>query len=219
MQGFLEATTLAQAFEWQADRQPAAVAVNLAAQSLTYRDLNERANQLAHRLQKLGVGPEVPVALYLERSLDMVVAILGVLKAGGCYVPMDLAYPRERLAFMLEDAAAPVLLTQEALLPQLPAHAAKVVCLDSEWDEISTEPASTPKSGASRENAAYIIYTSGSTGRPKGVIVTHHNVLRLLKETEPWYQFNTGDVWPLCRFGNFGDRCSWADGWLSCRTG
>jgi amino acid adenylation domain-containing protein len=197
MQGFLEATTLAQAFEWQADRQAAAVAVDLATQSLTYRGLNERANQLAHRLQKLGVGPEVPVALYLERSLDMVVAILGVLKAGGCYVPMDLAYPRERLAFMLEDAAAPVLLTQEALLPQLPAHAAKVVCLDSELDEISTEPASTPKSGASRESAAYIIYTSGSTGRPKGVIVTHHNVLRLLKETEPWYQFNTGDVWPL----------------------
>ena len=195
MQDFLQANTLAGAFEWQADRQPDAVAVNLEAQSLSYRSLNERANQLAHRLIKLGVGPEVPVALFLERSLDMVVAILGVLKAGGCYVPMDLSYPRDRLAFMLEDTAAPVVVTQLSLLPQLPSSAAKVVCLDR--DDISAEPASPLPNAASRENAAYIIYTSGSTGRPKGVIVTHHNVLRLLKETQPWYQFNPTDVWPL----------------------
>ncbi|HEX4122552.1 MAG TPA: amino acid adenylation domain-containing protein, partial [Verrucomicrobiae bacterium] len=197
MQVSLESNTLTQAFEWQAARRADAVAVNLECESLTYRALNERANQLAHRLQKLGVGPEIPVALYLERSPDMVVAILAVLKAGGCYVPMDLAYPKERIAFMLEDAAAPVLLTQHALLPQLPAQSAHVLCIDSDAAEISTEPVTTPKSATGRENAAYMIYTSGSTGKPKGVIVTHHNVLRLLAKTEHWYQFNTSDVWPL----------------------
>jgi amino acid adenylation domain-containing protein len=197
MQDSLHLNTLVQAFEWQAARRNDAVAINLESQSLSYCALNERANQLAHRLQKMGVGPEVPVALYLERSLDMVVAILGVLKAGGCYVPMDLAYPKERIAFMLEDTAAPVLLTQQALLSQLPSSNAKVICLDSAATEIASEPITTPESKTGRDNAAYIIYTSGSTGKPKGVIVTHHNVLRLLDQTKHWYQFNTQDVWPL----------------------
>ena len=197
MQVSLESNTLGQAFEWQAARLPDAIAVNLESKSLTYRALNERANQLAHCLKKLGVDPEVPVALYLERSVDMVVAILAVLKAGGCYVPADLAYPKERLAFMMEDAAAPVLLTQQSLVAQLPPHKAKVICLDSDAAKIAAEPVSAPVCGATRENAAYMIYTSGSTGKPKGVIVTHHNVLRLLKETEHWYQFNDSDVWPL----------------------
>src|SRR5580658_6217571 len=136
-----------------------AVAVNLAEKTLTYRELNERSNQLAARLRTLGVRPEVPVALYLDRSLEMVVAILGVLKAGGCYVPIDLAYPKERVAFMLEDAEAPILLTQGSLASSLPAGSGTVVCIDSDWPEIAAESPASHPSGVVGGNAAYIIYT------------------------------------------------------------
>ncbi|HWH69757.1 MAG TPA: amino acid adenylation domain-containing protein, partial [Candidatus Sulfotelmatobacter sp.] len=162
-----------------------------------YRQLNEQANQLPHYLRTLGVGPQVPVALYLERSLQMVVAILGVLKAGGAYVPIDLAYPKERLSFMLEDSQAPVLLTQASLRGALPTPTSRVVCLDTEWASISKGSAENPISKVTGENAAYIIYTSGSTGKPKGVLVTHHNVVRLLQQTAHWYKFDANDVWPL----------------------
>ena len=174
-----------------------APALSLGAETLPYRALNERANQLAWLLKGMGVRPETPVALYLDRSIDMVVAILGVLKAGGFYVPMDLAYPKERLAFMLADAEAPILLTQKNLAASLPAHGAKVVCLDSGQGRIAAEGAGAPPNETTRDNAAYMIYTSGSTGKPKGVVVTHHNVLRLLRQTEHWYGFNSTDVWPL----------------------
>ena len=143
------------------------------------------------------MGPEVSVALYLERSLEMVVAILGVLKAGGAYVPIDLAYPVDRLSFMLEDTRAPILITQENLVSRLPQTAPKTIRIDSQWDEIEGESAEPPAVNVLAENAAYIIYTSGSTGKPKGVIVTHHNVVRLLQQTSAWYQFNAKDVWPL----------------------
>ncbi len=186
-----------QVFERQASQTPNAIAVTFGGTRLTYRELNERANRLAHYLQRLGVQAEVPVALYLERSLDMVVAILGVLKAGGAYVPIDLAYPQERRAFMLEDAQAPVLLTQESLRAALPSAAAGVVCLDSAWAKISAESPVEPVAAVTSDNAAYIIYTSGSTGKPKGVLVTHHNVVRLLDQTAHWYGFNEHDVWPL----------------------
>ncbi len=189
--------TVHQWFEAQAERTPDATAVVYEQQALTYRELNARANQLAHYLQRLGVGPEVPVALHLERSLEMVIAILGVLKAGGAYVPMDPAYPQERLSFMLEDTRAPVILSLERLRERLPAHAAQVVCLDSEWETIAAGSAENPASAATRETAAYVIYTSGSTGKPKGVLVTHHNVVRLFEQTEPWYRFNANDVWTL----------------------
>ena len=184
-------------FESQVSKTPNAVAVTCLDQSLTYRDLNARANQLARYLQNLGIGLETPVALYLERSLNMVVAILGVLKAGGTYVPIDLAYPRERLNFMLEDTQAPVLLTQESLRTGLPSNFPEVVNLDSDWPRIAAESCTNLSNTAGEETAAYIIYTSGSTGKPKGVIVTHRNVVRLLKQTEHWYQFNSNDVWPL----------------------
>jgi amino acid adenylation domain-containing protein len=188
---------LHEAFTARAIERKDAIAVNLAEKTLTYRELNKRSNQLAARLQSLGVRPEVPVALYLDRSVGMVVAILGVLKAGGCYVPIDLAYPKDRVAFMLADSAAAVILTQGSLVSSLPANPATVLRIDSDWPEIAAESASSRPSGAVGGNAAYIIYTSGSTGKPKGVVVTHHNVLRLLEQTDPWYGFNADDVWPL----------------------
>src|SRR5580692_8456886 len=121
---------LHEAFTARAVERKDAVAVNLAEKTLTYGELDERSNQLAAHLRSLGVRPEVPVALYLDRSLEMVVAILGVLKAGGCYVPIDLSYPKDRVAFMLEDTEAPVLLTQANLTASLPAHCAKVLLVD-----------------------------------------------------------------------------------------
>ena len=184
-------------FELQARKTPDAIALTCGNEHLSYQQLNERANQLANYLVKSGAGPEIPVVLYLERSLNMVVAILGVLKAGGTYVPVDLAYPKERLAFMLEDSQAPLLLTQQNLRAALPANRAKVVCLDSDREKIGLESSSTPVTETTTSNAAYIIYTSGSTGKPKGVVVTHHNVVRLLKQTAHWYAFNERDVWPL----------------------
>lgn len=192
---------LHEAFSAQAQREPQAAAVTMGAESLTYRDLDTRSNALAWRLKSLGVGPEVSVALYLERSPAMVTAILAVLKAGGCYVPVDLAYPKERLAFMLEDSQAAVLITQESLRNSVPERRAALVCVDSPGvaEESATE---SPPSETRPDNAAYIIYTSGSTGAPKGVVVTHRNVLRLISETDAWYGFNSTDVWPL--FHSYG---------------
>ncbi len=186
-------------FEAQAVETPEATAVVCGEQHLTYGQLNGRANQLGWWLQKhVAVAPEVPVALCLERSLDMLVAILGVLKAGGAYVPLDPAYPAERLSFMLQDTQAPVLLTQKHLVSRLPPDLkVRVVCLDSDWAQIGQEPVVNPASSISAESAAYIIYTSGSTGQPKGVVVTHRNIVRLLKETQPWFGFTARDVWTL----------------------
>ncbi|HZA25980.1 MAG TPA: amino acid adenylation domain-containing protein, partial [Dehalococcoidia bacterium] len=135
--------------------------------------------QLAHTLQGLGVGPERLVGVCLERSLELVVGLLGVLKAGGAYVPLDPSYPPERLAFMLEDAQVPVLLTQQGLAPTLPPTSAQVLCLDREWRRIGKEPQCNPPSPVSPENLAYVIYTSGSTGWPKGVLVPHKGLLNL----------------------------------------
>ncbi|HEX2053674.1 MAG TPA: amino acid adenylation domain-containing protein [Actinomycetota bacterium] len=150
-------------------------------QQLTYRELNRRANQLARHLQELGVGPEVPVGICVVRSLEMVVGLLGVLKAGGAYLPLDPAYPKERLAFKLADARAPVLLTQQRLLGHLPASAAKVVCLDVDRQIAAKESGENPISGATAENLAYVIYTSGSTGTPKGVMIEHRSLVNYLR--------------------------------------
>ncbi len=186
-----------QNFERQAEQTPDATALCYEGNKLTYRELNERANRLAHFLQRLGVGPETPVALCLERSVNMVVAILGVLKAGGAYVPTDLAYPKERLAFMLDDTKAPVLLTQQSLVSSLPESATKIICLDSDWGKISQESSENLENRTTGENLAYTIFTSGSTGKPKGCLVTHHNVVRLFTQTDHWYGFNSTDVWTL----------------------
>lgn len=169
-----------QLFEVQVDRSPDGTALVFEEQQLTYRELNSRANQLAHHLTKLGVGPDVLVGICVERSLDMVVGLLGILKAGGAYVPLDPAYPAERVSFMLEDADVPVLLAQHRLLARLPQTNAKVLCLDTDWHEIASERAGNPVSRAGPENLAYVIYTSGSTGRPKGVQIAHHAVVNFL---------------------------------------
>jgi amino acid adenylation domain-containing protein len=184
-------------------RSPEATAVVCAGKSLSYSELNRRADSLAHRLRLLGVGPDDLVGLSVERSVDMVVAILGILKAGGAYVPLDPAYPRERLAVMLTEAQPKVLVTEPHLTGQLPASQADCVCVD-DLDDM-TYPGSfghAPDSSASRskgraDDLAYVIFTSGSTGRPKGVIVSHRNVVRLFQATEPWYQFGPHDVWTM----------------------
>ncbi|NEQ67784.1 MAG: amino acid adenylation domain-containing protein, partial [Symploca sp. SIO2D2] len=169
-----------QLFESQVERNPDAVAVVFEEQQLTYQELNDRANQLAHYLQGLGVRSEVLVGLCIERSLDMIVGLLGILKAGGAYVPLDPAYPQERLAFMFEDAAVSVLVTQERLIEKLPASAAKVVCLDRDWGAMAAENSANLSATVTPDHLAYINYTSGSTGTPKGVAVVHRGVIRLL---------------------------------------
>jgi amino acid adenylation domain-containing protein len=160
-------------FEAQARQTPEAVAVVFENERLTYRELNARANRVAHHLQRSGVKPDVPVGLYVERSVEMLVGLLGILKAGGAYLPLDPALPQDRLAFMLEDARAPVLLTQQSLLKSLPAHSLEVRCLDSDWETFARESDANAVNSAGRQNLAYVIYTSGSTGRPKAVAVEH----------------------------------------------
>jgi len=186
-----------QLFEQQVERTPEAVAVVFEKTSLTYRELNARANQLAHRLRALGVGPEMLVAICVERSLEMIVGLLGILKAGGAYVPIDPAYPADRVAFMQADANAPVILTQKALREKLPSTAAKVIFLDSDWKTIQQESDRAPVTGVTADHLAYVIYTSGSTGRPKGVLITHHNVTRLMQATADWFHFGERDVWTM----------------------
>jgi natural product biosynthesis luciferase-like monooxygenase protein len=158
-------------------RDPDRAAVIFRDQALSYCELNARANQLARRLQRLGVGPDVLVGIYMGRSIEMVTALLAVLKAGGAYVPLDPDYPEERIAYMLEDSRAAVVMTQEALVAQLPAVAAPVLCVDLEWKDLERESSENPESPVQPENLAYVIYTSGSTGKPKGVMVEHRNVL------------------------------------------
>ncbi|HET9786604.1 MAG TPA: amino acid adenylation domain-containing protein, partial [Pyrinomonadaceae bacterium] len=184
-----------QLFEAQATHTPEAVALVYENEQLTYAQLNARSNQLAHYLRTLGVGAETLVGVCTDRSIDMVVALLGVLKSGGAYLPLDPSYPRERLSFMLADAKAPLLLTQSALLQGLPKYEGKIVCLDVDWDLIARFPTEAPESRIQGDNLAYIVYTSGSTGQPKGVMVTHANVTRLFTATDDWFHFSARDVW------------------------
>ncbi|MEH2176855.1 non-ribosomal peptide synthetase [Nostoc sp.] len=172
-----------QLFEAQVEKTPDAVALIFNNQHLTYRDLNNRANQLAKYLQSLGVGTEILVGICIERSLEMVVALLAILKAGGAYVPLDPGYPQERLAFMLSDTQVSVLLTQKELVTKLPTHAALVICLDTDWNTIALNKKDNLSTSVTADNLAYVMYTSGSTGTPKGVSVIHRGVVRLVKET------------------------------------
>ncbi|MBA3827204.1 MAG: amino acid adenylation domain-containing protein, partial [Ktedonobacterales bacterium] len=196
-------------FATHAAAQPTAVAVVCDGKQLTYQELNERANQLAHHLRSLGVGPEVCVGLSMERSLDLIVGILGILKAGGAYVPLDPAYPRERLSFILDDCHAPIVVTQATLLDRLPATRRDqasadggtalplAVCLDEDWPRIAEKSLLNPEAGAQPANLAYIIFTSGSTGQPKGVLIPHEQVSRLFTSTDAWFHFGPTDVWTL----------------------
>ncbi|TCP58025.1 amino acid adenylation domain-containing protein [Tumebacillus sp. BK434] len=170
-------------FEAQAAATPDAAAVVYGNAKLTYRQLNERANQIAHHLKGLGVGPDVLVGLCSERSLEMIISLLGILKAGGAYVPLDPNYPQERIAYMLEDTKVPVLITTSALEANLPEHGANVICLDRDWLSFAGQSTDNPACETTQDHLAYVIYTSGSTGRPKGVVVPQRGVVRLVKNT------------------------------------
>jgi len=172
-------STIHQLFEEQVERSPDAIAVVFEDKQLTYRELNKRANKIAHYLQTLGVEPEFLVGICVERSLEMVVGLLGIFKAGGAYVPLDPAYPKERLSHMLLDSQVSVLLTSEKLIAQLPQHTARVVCLDTDWDVIEQMSEENLLSNVQAQNLAYIIYTSGSTGNPKGITIEHRSALNL----------------------------------------
>jgi amino acid adenylation domain-containing protein len=167
-------------FESQVEQTPNNVAVVFEEEQLTYAELNRRANQLAHYLQKLGVRSEVLVGIYLERSLDIIIAILGILKAGGAYLPLDTALPKEALAFRLQDAQTPILLTQQSLVDKLPENSAKVICLDKDSEVIAQESSENPTSEVTGENLVYVLFTSGSTGKPKGVAIEHRSLLNYL---------------------------------------
>ncbi|MEJ1929595.1 amino acid adenylation domain-containing protein [Nostoc sp. NIES-2111] len=188
--------TLHQLFEQQVEKTPDAVALVFGEQQLTYAELNAKANQIAHHLQKLGIKTEELVGICIPRSLEMVMGILGILKAGAAYVSLDPDYPAERLAFILEDAQLPVILTQKQLSQKLSTNKTKLVCLDTDG-EIVQQSTDNPSSQTTSASLAYIIYTSGSTGKPKGVLVNHSNVMRLFATTDAWFKFNHEDVWTL----------------------
>ncbi|PWK15686.1 amino acid adenylation domain-containing protein [Tumebacillus permanentifrigoris] len=181
--------TVPDLFEAQAAATPDAVALEFLAQSLTYRELNERANRLAHHLRSRGVGADVLVGLCLERSVEMIIAMLGILKAGGAYVPLDPSYPAERLLFMLEDTDVALLLTQEQVVQQLPTSAVETICVDRDGISFAHESSENPVHTVTPDHLAYVNYTSGSTGRPKGVCIPHRGVVRLVKESD-YVQFS-----------------------------
>ncbi len=193
-------------FEAQVERTPEAIAVKFEQEELTYRELNAKANKLAHYLQTLGVKPEVLVGICVERSIEMIVGLLGILKAGGAYVPIDPEYPPERLTSMLADSQVSVLLTQDKLLARLSNYQAQIICLDQDWEKIESTPPLTPPrkrggepqagrgSGVKPDNLAYVIYTSGSTGKPKGVMNTHQGICNRLLWMQEAYKLTSGDT-------------------------
>ncbi|HEU5232592.1 MAG TPA: amino acid adenylation domain-containing protein [Terriglobales bacterium] len=179
--------------ERQAQQTPDAIALIFRELRISYRELNERANRLAHYLSKLSAGPEVPVGVVMERSVDMVVALLAILKAGGAYLPLDIEFPQHRLAMLIEDSGVSLVLTQEHLLDRLSMCAARTVAIDTSRDEITREQASNPKKTAKPDNIAYAIYTSGSTGKPKGVLNVHAGIVNRLLWMQDAYQLTSDD--------------------------
>ncbi|PSB17678.1 non-ribosomal peptide synthetase [Phormidesmis priestleyi ULC007] len=186
-----------QLFEEQVERTPDIVAVVFEEEQLTYRELNARANQLAHYIQTLGVEAEVLVGICVERSIEMVVGLLGILKAGGAYVPLDPTYPQKRLAYMLEDSQVSVLLTQDRLVASLPRNQSRVIRLDADWSIISTENHQNLMSGVSSKNLAYVIFTSGSTGKPKGTAISHQGLINYLYWSTQTYAVAQGNGVPV----------------------
>jgi len=180
-------------FEEQALARSEAIALTIRDRTLSYQALERQANQVANYLQKSGVGPDVLVGVCMERSLEMVIALFGVLKAGGAYVPIDPQYPRERVVLMLEDTAAPVLLTQQHLRDKLPAHKTKVIAIDADWRQIKQESPLQPKTGVTPENLAYTIFTSGSTGKPKGAVLNHRGRVNNFSDFNRRYRVKPGD--------------------------
>ena len=201
-------------------RAPNAVALTFEDRCLTYAELNEQANRLAHYLREHGVGPETLVGLCVMRGPDMVIGLLGILKAGGAYLPIDPMYPIERLTFLLSDSQISTLVCQESTVKDLPTSGLNVVCLDKDQEILNARGKNNIASNAEPENLAYMIYTSGSTGNPKGVMVSHANVLRLLRK--PTTGFSSmmkmyGHSFILMRsifpFGNCGALFCTAGGW------
>lgn len=190
---FPEAQCIHHLFEAQVEKTPDAIAVIFENQQLTYRQLSDRANQLAHYLIGLGVAPDVLVGVCAERSLEMIIALLGVLKAGGAYVPLDPTYPSERLAFILNDTQVPVVLTQAHIADRLPEHSGKVVCLDANWEEIAGNSTRNLPARAIATNLMYVIYTSGSTGRPKGVMISHVGIWNQLYWRQTTFPLTNAD--------------------------
>jgi amino acid adenylation domain-containing protein len=176
-----------------ADNQPTDQLTNKPTPHLTYQALNQRANQLAHHLRELGVGPDVIVGLFVERSVDTIVGLLGVAKAGGAYLPLEPANPQERLAFILQDAQAPLLLTQERLTAALPVDGTRVVRLDADWSQIAQGSAGGLDGTAAARSAAYVIYTSGSTGEPKGVLISNEAIANHCRDVQEHFQLVAGD--------------------------
>src|SRR6185312_12821670 len=172
---------------------PENTALVFADEEVSYRELNRRANQLAHYLRGLGVGAEVLVGLRMERSSEMVVGLLGILKAGGAYVPLDPEYPRERLAYIMEDAKLTVVLSQQRFLEGLAGSEAKLVWLDHGWEEIAAHGSENPSSTAMLDNLIYVMYTSGSTGQPKGAMLSHRGIVNCLFWMQQTYQLNETD--------------------------
>lgn len=186
-----------QLFEEQAVRSPDAIAVSSDDHALTYSELDQEANQLAHRLSVLGVMPGMLVAICLDRDIDLVVGVLGILKAGAAYLPIDPQYPVERIAYMIRDAAPVVTVTKSALIEHLGHDLCPVICIDDDRAALPALPRESPPVEVRPDYVAYVIYTSGSTGQPKGVRVTHRNVVRLFSVTNPRFGFSPSDTWTL----------------------
>ena len=189
--------SLAARFESQAQATPDAVALRYDGASLTYGELNARANQLAHLLRERGVGPETLVGLLLDRSIELLVGLLGIVKAGGAYLPMDIAYPSDRLLFMLADAQAHLVISSASAILAVDVGTTPVLLLDSDSPAIATQPATNLETAVTSDNLAYVIYTSGSTGNPKGCAVTHGNVVRLFESTRDIFHFTASDIWTM----------------------
>ena len=190
--------TIHRLWEAQVERAPDAPAVVFAGQALTFRQVDERANRIARHLLRLGVGPETRVGLCMERGPELVPAVLGVMKAGGAWVPMDPSHPAERLEYLLADSGVGVLLTQERLRDRLPAReGVRTVAVDAGWEAIAAEPADAPRTAAASENLCYVIYTSGSTGRPKGVAMHHRGVVNYIEWGIRHYGADAGSGAPV----------------------
>ncbi len=189
--------------EAYAEITPDAIAIVFNEQQLTYRELNEKANQLAHYLREKGVGADYLVGLYIERSCTMIIGILGILKAGGAYLPIDPQYPEERLEFLIKDAKINLILSQQSLQNKTALLATPTLLLDTDWQKIALHSDATLTQTILPDSIAYVIYTSGSTGQPKGVEITHRNVSRLMETTRDYFAFNSKDIWSLFHAYNF----------------